>query len=77
MAGREQQVVAFDDVRVLVRLDADAVAGAVDELLAVSGSGDDRPGRGVDVFAGRADGRRLDRRGLGREEHVVRVTDLG
>ena len=77
MAGRERQLVALDDVRVLVCLDADAMAGAVDELLAVSGSRDDRASGRVDVLTGRAHGGRLHRRGLCCEQHVVGVTDLG
>ena len=77
MAGRETQLVALDDVRILVGFDADAVARAVDELSAVAGARDDRPGRGVDVLARRAHDRGLHRRSLCFEEHGVRVADLG
>ena len=59
---RERAVVALDDVRVLVLLHADAVTGAVHEVLAVAGVGDDLAGGAVDVLAGRADrGRRAAR----------------
>src|SRR5436309_15397409 len=44
--------VARHQVRILVLLQADAVAGAVHEELAVAGAVDDRPGGGVDVLAG-------------------------
>ena len=37
VAGLERRAVARDDVGVFVLLDADAVAGAVDELLAPAG----------------------------------------
>ena len=68
--------VAGDDVRVLVLLDADAVAGAVDELLAPAGLGDDPPGRGVDLLARRADDRRGHRGLLGVEQHGVGLGHL-
>ena len=45
----ERLVVPFDDVRWLVHLQAETVARPVDELLAVAGSLDDLPGRGVDL----------------------------
>ena len=41
MTGRDRKVVALDHVGVLVLLHADAVARAVDEVLAVAGVGDD------------------------------------
>ena len=44
VARLQRQAVALDHVRVLVLLHADAVAGAVDEVLAVAGGGDDPPG---------------------------------
>ena len=52
--GLDLQVVALDDVGVLVALEADAVPGAVDEELAIAGRVDDRPGRPVDVLSGDA-----------------------
>ena len=51
MPGSSELGVAGDDVRLLVRLQADAVAGAVDEVLAVAGGGDDVAGGGVDRLA--------------------------
>src|SRR5438067_2065972 len=53
---RGQRVaVAADDVRILVLLQPDAVAGAMDEVLAVAAVVDDAAGDGVDVLACRAD----------------------
>ena len=75
--GCERQVVAGDDVRVLVRLDADAVAGAVDEPVAEPGVGDHVARGGVDVLARRADGRRPHRPLLRVDEHRVGVAHLG
>ena len=46
--GSKRLGVAPDDVGVLVLLQADAVAGAVDEVLAVAGVGDDVAGHAVD-----------------------------
>ena len=51
-AGHERLLLALDHVRRLVGGDADAVAGAVDELLAVPRVGDDR-----DARPGRSPGR--------------------
>ena len=73
MAGDQLQVVADDDVGVFVGLDADAVAGAVHEELAVAGVVDHPAGGGVDVLAGRADRRRGDPGRLGGLEHVVQL----
>src|SRR5690606_24389032 len=53
-ARHERLLLALDHVGRLVRGDADAVPGAVDEVLAVAGVGDDRAGRPVDVLAGGA-----------------------
>src|SRR6185437_9630919 len=53
-ARLERDRVALDDVRVLVRLKADTVAGAVDEPLAVAGVGDDPARRPVDALGGDA-----------------------
>ena len=59
--GVERLAVAADDVGVFVLLDADAVAGAMDEVRAVAAVGDDAAGDAVDVLARRADGRGVDR----------------
>src|SRR4051812_44513286 len=60
-AGLDRAVLALDHVRRLVGRETDAVAGAVDESLAVAGIGDHTPGRAVDVLAGDADADRFDR----------------
>ena len=77
MPGGERPLVALDDVRVLVLLHADAVAGAVDEVLAVPGVGDDPPADPVDVLARRADGGRGHAGLLGLVQHGVGLGDLG
>src|SRR5438309_2324406 len=46
VAGRQRGGVAGHEVGVLVLLEADAVARPVDEEVAVTGGGDDRPGGG-------------------------------
>ena len=51
--GLERVRLALDHVRRLVRGQADAVPGAVDEVLAVAGLGDHRARRPVDVLARR------------------------
>ena len=66
-----------DDVRILVGLGADAVTGAVHEVLAVAGVVDHGARRGVDRLARRADGRGLHPGLLRGDEHVVRVAHLG
>ena len=53
--GSSGSVLPDDDVGVLVLLHADAVARAMDELLAEAGRGDDVAGGAVDVLARRAD----------------------
>ena len=70
-ARLERLGVARHDVGVLVHLQADAVPGAVDEVLAVAGRGDRLPGRGVHRL--RADARPDRRAGglLGVLEHLV------
>src|SRR6185436_15466269 len=68
-------LVALDYVRVLVLLHADAVAGAVDEELAVAGIRDDPPGRPVDVLARRADRRRRHAGPLGLVQHGIGLGD--
>ena len=57
--GHQWRRVAGDDVGILVGLGADAVTGAVHEVLAVAGVGDDHPRRPVDVLARHADDGRL------------------
>ena len=76
MAGLERGAVARDDVGVFVLLDADAVAGAVDELLAPAGLGDDPAGGGVDLLARRADDGGRHRRLLRVEQHGVGLGHL-
>ena len=59
-ARHQRLLLALDHVRRLVGGDADAVAGPVDELLAVPGLGD-QPARGpVDLLAGDAGPDRVD-----------------
>ena len=59
--GTSRVGVAGDDVRIFVGFDADAVTGAVDEVVAVAVLGDDAPADGVDFFARRTHDRRVDR----------------
>src|SRR5262249_56036208 len=63
-------------VRLLVGLDADAVAGAVDEPVAQAGTGDDAPRRRVHLLTGYADTRRPYRLLLRVDQHGVRVAHL-
>ena len=58
-------------------LHADAVAGAVDEVLAEAGVGDHLPGRPVDLLARRADRAGLDADALRLVQHRVGLGDLG
>src|SRR5258705_9346435 len=51
-ARLEQQVVAFDDVRLLVHVQANAVTGPMDELLTESRLADQIARRGVDRLGG-------------------------
>ena len=51
VAGLERLVVARNHVRILVALEADAVPGAMDELLAQAGVVDDSPRGPIDVLA--------------------------
>src|SRR4249919_3295040 len=69
-AGLDRAGFALDHVRRLVGRETDAVAGAVDEPLAVSGFGDDPAGGAVDVLAGGAGANRLEC-GLLRAAHDV------
>ena len=74
--GDERLLLALDHVRRLVGGDADAVAGAVDELLAVPRVGDHRASGPVDLLAGHAGPDRLDA-GLLRLPHdLVDLADL-
>ena len=59
-AGREWHVVAGDEVRILVSVEADAVARPVEERLTVAGRVDHRARGGVDLLArdARSDGPR-------------------
>ena len=77
MAGFECQRVALDDVGILVLLHADAVAGAVDEVLAVARLVDDRTGRPVDILTRRADHPGGDADALRFVEHGVRLGHVG
>ena len=75
--GSEGSGVPRHDVRILVRLGADAVTGAMHEVLAVPRVGDHRPRRRVDGFTRGADGGRAHAALLGFHEHRVRVPHLG
>ena len=66
-----------DEVRVLVRLEPDAVPGAVDEAVAEPAGGDDAARGGVDLLARRADGRGAHRLLLRVDEQRVDVAHLG
>ncbi len=77
MTGDQRLAVAPHQVGVLVLVEADPVAGAVDEGVAVAPFGDELAGHGVDVLAGGAHLGCGDRRGLGLLEHVVEVAELG
>src|SRR6266540_632238 len=70
-SGLQDGRVAAHDVRVLVRLQPDAVAGAVHEELAVSRGADDVPRDAVDLLAGDAGANRRTGGLLGRAEHLV------
>ncbi len=65
------------DVGILVGLQADAVTGSVDEVLAVPGLGDDSAGGAVDLLARCSHHGRRDRRLLRLEEHRVGVGHVG
>ena len=66
-----------DHVRILVRVAADAVPDAVDEVVAEPGRRDHVARGRVDRFARRSDGRGLHARFLRGREHGVHVADLG
>src|SRR5262249_34804920 len=76
VARLERRPIAGHDVRLLVGLDADAVAGAVDEPVAQAGTGDDAPRRRVHLLTGYADTRRPYRLLLRVDQHGVRVAHL-
>lgn len=69
--GHEGLFLALDHVRRLVRGDADSVAGAVDEVGAVSGVVDDRAGGAVDLLAGDSRAYRAETGLLGLADEVV------
>ncbi len=73
----QYRVVPGHQVRVLVLLDADAVPGAVDEVLPQPGVGDDPTRHRVDVRSGGPGPHRPHRRLLGLEQHGVTAQDLG
>src|SRR5205814_452507 len=77
VAGGDPLAVSGDDERVLVLLEADAVAGAVDEVGAVAAVGDDAAGHGVDVLGRYAGAHGADGLGLGSLEDGVEVAELG
>src|ERR1700742_5392523 len=68
---------ALDHVRRLVRRLADPVAGAVDEVLAVAGVGDDLAGRAVDLLAGHAGAHGLEAGLLGPADDLEDLALLG
>src|SRR5690606_11638438 len=70
-ARHERLLLGVDHVGRLVRGDADAVPGAVDEVLPVAGVGDDRAGRPVDVLAGGAGAHGVESGLLGGAHEVV------
>src|SRR5439155_9690423 len=74
--GHERRGVAGHDVRVFVGLGADAVTGAVHEVVAVASVGDDVARRRVDVFAPGTDGGRADTGLLRLDQHRIRVADF-
>ena len=76
MARRERLAVATDQVGVLVLLQPDAVAGAVDEVRTVAAVVDEASGDGVDVLARRAHRGGVDRGGLRGLEHGVEIAVL-
>src|SRR5690606_24613481 len=76
-AGLQRFSVAGDDVRVLVAFDADAVAGAVDEVVAVAGLGDDVAGGGVDRLARDAGADGFAGGVLGTPQHLVVGGEVG
>ena len=71
LAGGERRVAALREPRALVDLDADAVAEAVAEVLAVAGGGDDVARDRVDLAAGGAGADRGERRLLRRAHELV------
>src|SRR5881628_1433094 len=75
-AGLELLVIAADEIRMLMSVEADAVSGAVDEPLAVASLVDHAPRRGVDRCCGRATARGLVAGFLRSAHDVVDLTDL-
>ncbi len=77
MSRSKGLTVASHDVGVLVLLESDPVAGAVDEVLAVAPLGDDAPGHRIHVLARGADHGGVDGGSLGLLEDQVEVAQLG
>ena len=76
-ARRQRQVVAGDDVGLLVHRQPDAVAGAVHEVLGQSGVGQHVAGGGVDLLGGDPRADRGDGRAAGRVAGPNTVGYLG
>src|SRR5262249_54834248 len=74
--GLDQPLLALHHVRRLVGGDADAVADAVDEALAVAGGGDPLPGRPVDLLARHTRAHGLEARLLGAPDDLEHLTLL-
>ena len=77
MPDPQRLVIAGHDVGILVDLEADAVTRAMDEAVAESRVGDDRPRSGVDRLAGGARPDRRTRFGLGTLEDRVAGQEVG
>ena len=77
MPGSSTVSVARDDVGLLVRLEADSMAGAVDEQVAVAGVAQDRPAHLVDGLGGHARARVDTLRLLSLDQHGVCLEVLG
>ncbi len=71
MAGGNRQRVAFHHVWIFVRLHTDAVAGAVNEVLAEASVGDHAPRRSIHLLATGADNAGCDACGLRCVQHCV------
>ena len=76
VARFERGLVAGDHIRILVRLDPDAMTGAMHERLAVAGVSQHSARRGIDVLAAGADYGRTHADFLRLDEHGVGVMHL-
>ena len=76
VADLERISIPLDDVGLLMGLDTNAMARAMNEVLAVTCSVDDRSSDPVDLFGGGTDSRCVHRGGLGFEQHVVQFAEL-